>query len=236
MKSWLYKLAIVSFVLLSQCKPLSNDRVSTTKVAYCDSIVNDSNVLAVSLYNKIDTISLLKEIIKERYPAYSYLGHRVGDLDDDKIDDIILVIERLCNESDVEFMSGVYENNRCRNVIFLKKINKDKNKYVVIGENNSIVGCSECGGGGVGDPTLGSGGSFVFDNGTITYSEMYGACCKTSYYQKYRYDYIKRKWVLFQITDTTHCCNNDFDEDGKAILTTAIKTQKDFGDTLFLFR
>lgn len=232
MKYHIYIL-VVLFILFSQCNPSSNN-VSIDSVFYVDSATNDTKKSTDSFYEENDTIVivLLKEIIKEKYSTYKYLGHRVGDIDNDNIADIILVVERLCNENDAEYMSDLGDSNKCRNVIFLKNIGESN--YSVIGENNCLVGCSACGGGGVGDPTLGSGGSFNFYNGTITYSEMYGACCKTECESKYKYDGIKKKWSLFEIEERSHCCN-EFDKEGNPILRTTKKTQQDFGDTLFLF-
>lgn len=175
----------------------------------------------------VDTLELqLKKYIAKQLPKYSYAKHFIGDIDDDGDNDVVLIIERPCDSilidlGNVSSFDWYMEGERCRKTLLLEQ--KANNKFKVVTQNDDLVGCSQCGGAGVGDAM----GSYNITKGIITYTYLMGACDKTEVTHTYKYDKSLKKWFLKSVESFTYTCR--FEGSEVPIIDKTIETDKDFG-------
>lgn len=175
----------------------------------------------------VDTLELqLKKYIAEQLPKYTYARHFIGDIDDDGDNDVVLIIERPCDSILIDLGSGSYfdwymEGERCRKTLLLER--KASNKFKVVAQNDDLVGCSQCGGAGVGDAM----GSYDITKGIITYTYLMGACDKTEVTHTYKYDKSLKKWFQKSVESFTYTCR--FEGSEVPVINKTIETDKDFG-------
>ena len=99
----------------------------------------------------------LAVILQQEFPEYTYAQHFIGNIDADAIEeDVVMVAERTCTDDEEK----ASDESKCRLTVFLKQ--QADQSYAVMASNNEVIGCSDCGGAGVGDAFL-LGLSFVSD-------------------------------------------------------------------------
>jgi hypothetical protein len=162
-------------------------------------------------------------ILQKEFPEYTYIQHFIGNIDADAIEeDVVVVAERTCKDDEEK----ASEESKCRLTAFLKQ-QADKS-YAVVASNNEVIGCSDCGGAGVGDPGI----DIKISNGKVQFTSMYGASTKTiieetfTYYspaKKWRKTRYKTKW--YRIDDTL--------PNGNIKNHVKVQTPKHFGEVYF---
>ena len=135
-----------------------------------------------------------------------------GEINSDKLEDMVVVTENLCSEG--EAWKGDY--NRCRTVFLI--VQTKPNGYEIKASNKVIIECSDCGGGGVGDPYQ----KPLIEKGKITFLGFYGAWEKTWFDYTFTYNKAKKDWFL---SNCGYCSYKMGDSECKG----REKTPKDFG-------
>lgn len=170
----------------------------------------------------IDTITVIKNHIQKNFPNQTLHDHKVVNLNDDELFDLVVLTNRECTKED----EYVGEDSSCRTVILF--INIGEEKFKINATNNFLVECSDCGGAGVGDPHQG----ILFENGILSFESLYGACDKTAQSINFTYDKVGKLWWLQTIEKTSYNCQEP--ADGEEVKTyNSIKTKKDFGSIRF---
>lgn len=168
-----------------------------------------------------DTIDILVDLIKVNFPSYVLFEHQYGDINGDGNIDAVIVVEKECGEED-NFASN---ESKCRKVILL--LNKGFPKFEASSENDKLIGCSDCGGGGIGDPFRG----ITIKNGYISFESVFGSCDKTFQVITFKYNPAKSDWYLYKMRTEDYSCKNEENEEVKVVSKT--KTTDDFGIITF---
>jgi len=163
----------------------------------------------------------IEPLLLSKFPSYYVIDTIAGEINMDGESDCIALLERNVEEAE-------YEKNELaidRITVFLTQKNGE---YYIVSSNKSIIGCTKCGGGGVGDPYQG----ISIENGIITFNLLYGACDRTAYEHIFNYNPKKNNWYLFQSTRTDWNCR-DITEEGEVITESTTETAKNFGKVTF---
>lgn len=187
----------------------------TSMFAEClpTTFINDSNLGDTTSFNQ------LKLLLSQRYPHYVIMDTILGDLNLDAELDLIVVLNKEIDSLD----SSLEDQSISRKTVLL--VMKEGN-YFIAAANDYIIDCSDCGGGGVGDPYH----KPIIDHGTIYFESLYGDCDKTHYAIVFNYTMSIANWELSQITQTDYNCNQT---GGEIKEKTTIKTPKEFGSVPF---
>lgn len=143
-----------------------------------------------------DTTALLHKLLQPDYPKLKVLRYKAGDLNADGRPDLIVVAEKPCGPK-----SGM-PDSQCRTTLLV--LNEGWPKLRVAATNNDVVGCSECGGAGVGDPLQ----SIVIKNSYFSIESLYGACSKTHFVVTFHYDKTRRDWLLHRFGRVDYSCRD----------------------------
>jgi hypothetical protein len=166
----------------------------------------------------IDTLSIIKALIKPNYPNEELYKIFKGDLNLDDTEDMIVVTETQCDST-----NGL-ENSFCRKVFLLTKMNQ---KYSIASVNTNIIDCDKCGGAGVGDGFS----DIVITEGSIKFEFLYGACDKTAITDIFKYDPKIKNWLLYEETVNNYSCHAT--EKGEIPQEIKTTSQKDLGKITF---
>lgn len=161
--------------------------------------------------------AVLTKFMAKQFADYSLFDWVEGDINNDDIPDFIVVLQAKKPNEDDFFV---------RKIVLVETLAFPQLKIAAV--NDNLVACSDCGGGGVGDPYRG----IVIKNNYFSVEELYGACCKDRLITTFKYAPKKHNWVLHKEGKISSCCNK-LDADGGIFSTTTIKTKKDFGTILF---
>lgn len=122
-----------------------------------------------------------------------------GDLNGDGRDDY-LVLTR--SKRSIPAYADAERSNHNRKVFIL--LNAGGAGLRVAGVDENVVGCTDCGGAGVGDPFQ----SFeAYDLG-FTVTQLFGACDKTEYVSVFTYDPVRHDWFLKSRDESNYSCND----------------------------
>lgn len=143
-----------------------------------------------------DTTALLTAAIRPLYPKLKVHSFKAGDLNADGRADLIVVAEKPCDAT-----SGM-PASQCRTTLLV--LNEGWPKLRVAAANMEVVGCSECGGAGVGDPLQG----IVIKGNYFSIESLYGACTKTHFVVTFRYDKTRRDWLLHRFGRVDYACRD----------------------------
>lgn len=157
----------------------------------------------------------------EGFPEFEEFKAFKGDVNSDKKADKIVIYEKKCGRND----KNAVENSKCRRIAVFLNV---KNKYKLVGFNDNLVECSECGGGGVGDPFQ----NVKIKNGYFSVESLYGACDKTSIVTTFKYDKAAKNFYLSAIKTTDYSCKEET-ENGKINLKTKVESAENFGKIKF---
>lgn len=157
----------------------------------------------------------------EDFPGFTEFKTFKGDVNSDKKADKIVIYEKKCGRND----KNAVENSKCRRIAVFLNV---KNKYKLVGFNDNLVECSECGGGGVGDPFQ----NVKIKNGYFSVESLYGACDKTSIVTTFKYDKAAKNFYLSAIKTTDYSCKEET-ENGKINLKTKVESAENFGKIKF---
>ena len=168
-------------------------------------------------YSKKEKQAVLTQLMAKQFADYSLFDWVEGDINKDNIPDFIVVLQAKKPDEDNSFV---------RKTVLVETIAFPQLK--IAATNDNVVQCSNCGGGGVGDPYQ----LIVIKNNYFSIEEFYGACCKDRVITTFKYSPKTHNWVLHKKGTISYCCNQK-PQDGEILTTTTIKTQKDFGIILF---
>ena len=133
-----------------------------------------------------DTLTILNSLIHQKYPKNEIIDIVKGDINLDKLEDMVVVTEKLC--SDEEGFDN--KNNRCRTVFFI--VQTKPNNYEIKASNKAIIGCSTCGGANIVDPYLVP----EIKKNKIIFYHISGAWERTEIVSTFVYDKAKKNWFL----------------------------------------
>lgn len=167
--------------------------------------------------NAIDTLSIINSIIRLRFEKYQLIDWEVGDINRDKQDDFVVVIDTTTQEFS-------FDN---RIVLLIESIKKSPLKLFVASVNTNLIQCSDCGGAGVGDPYRG----ITIKNNDISFKQLFGACCKDEETVFFTFDAKLKNWFLLKKEKISYCCNNE--ENGEIKTEFVVESKHDFGIITF---
>ncbi len=206
-------LALVLFVSLTS---IHISRANNTfPLTHPEILNNDEGI-------EYDTLFILQYLTEKYFEGYNGVSYKYGDLNQDGIDDVVVVIERPCTEEDD------IPEARCRKVVFWvgKGFRNDIPRFGIAATNDKIVDCSYCGGGGVGYPNQG----IKIAHGKITFEKFYGGCYKTYYTTTFQYNVEKKDWFLQREESGSYSCRpEDNPDDGEINVSVTESTVEDFG-------
>ena len=153
-----------------------------------------------------------KNFIAKKFPNYELLEYK--DIKTNKSKVVVLESKKK-GEPYSELDDGFG-----RKAVLVKN---DVDGFKVLAQNNQIIGCSTCGGAGVGDPYRG----ITVKGKYLSFEELYGACVKDFQVTTFKYNEKKKKWYLHKLGIESTYCNEE--ENGKPKVETKIKTVKNFG-------
>ena len=168
-------------------------------------------------YASNDTLNILSKFLSKSIKNHSVLHWKKGDINNDKIDDFIVVLQ---NEYPNKELTGM-DNSYQRIVVLLETVKSYPN-FKLASLNHNILECSNCGGAGVGDPFVG----ISIKNNYFSIEQLFGACDKSFIVTTFKYE--KNKWLLHKIGQDDYSCNQ-VNENDEIKITHKIKTKKDFG-------
>lgn len=143
-------------------------------------------------------------------PRHTILKVEKGDLNNDKLEDYIVILEDLEGEGE-----------SARPVLLITQ-NADAT-YQLAARNDSIVGCKKCGGSF--DPLAG----ITIKNSFFTLEQEGGTRDRWTNYITFRYNSNKKTWILHRIDETGVDTFDPNDEN----ISQKVRTAKNFGTVLF---
>lgn len=143
-----------------------------------------------------DTTALLRKLLQSGYPKLKVVRYKAGDLNADGRPDLIVVAEKPCGSD-----SGM-PDSECRTTLLV--LNEGWPKLRVAATNDEVVGCSACGGAGVGDPLQ----SIVIKGSYFSIESLYGDCTKTHFVVTFHYDKTRRDWLLHRFGRVDYACRD----------------------------
>lgn len=178
----------------------------------------ESNLFCSNFYprNEEDCINIesqLKQFIPE---GYSILDTASGDLNSDRLDDLILVLKKNGEDS----LSEVTEHPEPRPLLLL--IRQTDNNYKLVVRNDSLVYCVDCGG-VMGDPFVG----VEIKYGTFTIYHYGGSAWRWNNDITFKYLAIEKNWYLVKEY------NASFNANEPEKIKKKIRTSKHFGKIPF---
>ena len=167
-----------------------------------------------------DTIDILTKFSQIAFKNDTLFYWKKGDINNDKIEDFILILQSKEEDMEITGMPDTYS----RKLVLLETV-KEYPKFEIRASNEFLIGCSTCGGAGVGDPFQ----DITIKNNYFSIEELYGACDKTFKVITFKYDTNKKDWFLHKIGQDDYSCRNEDNEDGEIKIHHKEETKKDFG-------
>ncbi|WP_344930957.1 hypothetical protein [Aquimarina addita] len=164
-----------------------------------------------------DTLNILSDFLSKSIKNHSVIHWKKGDINNDKIDDYIVVLQNEYPNIELTGMDDSYSR-----IVVLVETLKSYPNFKIASTNNHVLECSNCGGAGVGDPFSG----ISIKNNFFSIEQLFGACDKSFVVITFKYE--KDKWFLHKIGQDNYSCNQANDQ-GEIEVINKTKTKKDFG-------
>ena len=178
----------------------------------CESKEHNNSVNnEINLAQDLDTLVVLESTLQSTFSNFKIIDYSTGDINKNKKNDFVVLID----------------SNGHRTVCLIETLTKNPLNLKIAKYNNNFIGCSGCGGAGVGDPYRG----ISINNGTITFKQLFGACCKDEETVIFTYDENLKNWFLLKKEKMSYCCNQEDDNEIKTVITR--ETKDDFGTVKF---
>jgi hypothetical protein len=161
-----------------------------------------------------DTVILPQKILKFIPKGYALLDTAMGDLNLDKLQDVILVLKTIGEDT----ASDATEYKRP----LLLLLGRADRTYTLASRNDNVVYCHQCGG-AFGEPYTG----VEIKHGLFTVNHFGGTNNRWSNEITFKYSKAGKNWYLLKIVDKGW---NVFHLDD---VGTIVKTKKDFGIVSF---
>ncbi|WP_375444975.1 hypothetical protein [uncultured Fibrella sp.] len=166
-----------------------------------------------------DSIALYQRHIGQTPGVYRYERHYVGDVNNDKRPDVVLVAQR------TQHQPGDPPGGLARRVILLLYQPNGQLRNAVY--NDQVLRCTTCGGGSLVDPFV----KVVFNSNLFSFVSTYGLGEKTTQVITFEFDPKRPDWWLHTISLQKF----DYDAPGQATKLRPYKllTKKELGDVRF---
>jgi len=148
--------------------------------------------------------------IEKKFPHYKIIDSKKVDLNFEAFTDVVVL----------ESKKKEFDEGYRRKVVLVKSYT---DRVEILAQNDNILGCSTCGGAGVGDPYQ----DITIKGSYISFEERYGACVKDFQVTTFKYNTEKKKWYLHKIGVESTYCNEE--KNGEPKVETRVKTIKNFG-------
>jgi hypothetical protein len=165
-----------------------------------------------------DTATLLSRALWPDLRGYKLESFTKGDINQDHQPDFVAVFRTL---TPTDTLDG--EASYSRRVALI--LNKGWPALALAAYNDTVLDCTFCGGGGVGDPyqhTAIKGGYFSFES-------LYGACQKTYVVTTFRYSKAEHNWFLYKVGQDDDDCRDTTDAPARH----REQTSRNFGKVSF---
>jgi len=154
----------------------------------------------------------IKIFLAKKFPNYKLLEYKNTKINQTKV---VVLESKKKGEPYSELDDGFG-----RKVVLVEN---DADGFKIIAQNNQILGCSTCGGAGVGDPYRG----ITVKGKYLSFEELYGGCVKDFQVTTFKYNEKKKRWYLHKLGVESTYCNEE--ENGEPKMKRSIKTVKSFG-------
>jgi hypothetical protein len=165
-----------------------------------------------------DTVALLSRALWPDLRGYKLASFTKGDINQDRRPDFIAVFRTLAPTDTIDG-----EASYSRRVALI--LNKGWPTLALADYNDTVVDCTACGGGGVGDPyqhTAIKGGYFSVES-------LYGSCQKTYVVTTFRYSKAEHNWFLYKVGQDDDDCRDTTE----APVRHQEQTSRNFGKVSF---
>lgn len=207
-----FLLAYLIFIFLAcKSKVENNDNKNSQITKASDSLKNSLDTVKIIATDDTNSIVSPPPFLKPFIlPQHTILKVEKGDLNNDKLEDYIVILEDLEGEG-----------QSARPVLLITQ-NADAT-YQLAARNDSIVGCKKCGGSF--DPLAG----ITIKNSFFTLEQEGGSRERWTNYITFRYDSNRKTWILHRIDETGIDTLDANDEN----ISQKVRTAKNFGTVLF---
>jgi hypothetical protein len=147
-----------------------------------------------------DTAALLSRALWPDLRGYQLESFTKGDINQDRRPDFIALFRTL---APTDTLNG--EASYSRRVALI--LNKGWPTLALAAYNDTVVDCTACGGGGVGDPHQ----HIAIKGGYFSLESLYGACQKTYVVTTFRYSKAEHNWFLYKVGQDDNDCNDTTD-------------------------
>jgi hypothetical protein len=147
-----------------------------------------------------DTAALLSRALWPDLRGYQLESFTKGDINQDGQPDFIALFRTL---APTDTLNG--EASYSRRVALI--LNKGWPTLALAAYNDTVVDCTACGGGGVGDPYQNT----AIKGGYFSLESLYGACQKTYVVTTFRYSKAEHNWFLYKVGQDDNDCNDTTD-------------------------
>ena len=109
---------------------------------------------------------------------------------------MIVLVQQPCDS-----VSDMSDSN-CRKALLV--LNEGFPHLRIAAVNDNVVDCTDCGGGGVGDPHQG----IVIKGNYFSFESLYGDCDKTHFVVTFHYNQARRNWYLHRFGRVDYSCQD----------------------------
>jgi hypothetical protein len=169
-----------------------------------------------------DTLGILSQFISKSIQNYSIYDWKKGDINYDTKDDFVVVLQ---SDAYNEELTGLPETYH-RKIVLVETI--DFPNIRIASQNDYIIGCSDCGGAGVGDPYRG----ITIKNNYFSLEQLFGSCDKEHEITTFNYRQDQKDWFLYKLASKYSSCPRSDNED-EIVTVPKGKTTQDFGEIRF---
>lgn len=193
------------------------------KQGYNEDLVDSNNEVALPEQKHSEPEYPSRKVILKNPPSDKWRGwdvhsYRPGDIDSDGREDIVVILERMCDPRENEGIAG----SSCRKVVLLT--GQADSTFAIARTSDRWVLCSSCGGAGVGDAHR----DYSAGTGIFVLESHYGACMRTNVAKTFRYDAERANWYLEKEVVEDQNCRDDPPRS-----TVTVETEEDFGKVWF---
>lgn len=219
----------ITLILLS-CNQTSKEKVIINSNQNTPPVTNNKTKESTDSIHKHETLNETLEEVNEKLESFIPKGYDVitqtkGDLNLDKIDDYILVLRKVSEETTSNMDGGKPDK---RPLLIL--LGQTDQSYKLAYKNDNAVYCIDCGG-VFGDPFTG----ISIKNGYFSIEHGISGGTHWEDITTFKYNKIKNNWYLYKDHYISYKFNDSQDENADALILDSEKLQtvKDFGEISF---
>lgn len=178
--------------------PLADDTLAKTAPAMGPSQPASAANAAPARQNHVDSLRIVA-VLAQADTTVELENYSDGDLNGDgRWDYLVLARSKQSSPG----YADAERSNYTRKVFIILDAGATGLRVAAVNEN--LVGCTDCGGAGVGDPLQ----NFeAFDLG-FSVTQLFGACDKTQYISEFTYNSARHNWFLKSRDESSYSCND----------------------------